>query len=628
MRSSRPAILSLALLGALSFSPQANAEPMAAPSGPQPMPTRAIVQDGTLYRQQALFVPETRTRLVTVDGKMREEAYTVMVPQIQVASTPKEGYRVFTIEGKLLTDAEVATALAKETEVLHSIHGKLMDPRYRPLYAPETLIIYLKPEFAFPGYGSPQAPGEPAPKAPTFSSAPAPKGLPPTVGFLRSGDAGEVILTEYRWDMVSEFKPVHFEVKDSNGNPSTVTKVVSQVHWIPEPIETRLKPTDLTSMDRSGKQTHGLFDELPEPLAVFLHNVGSEFDPGHFKLCQPYVAVVQGKFPVERLMTSYGAPPAPVEAFASVKDDHLIVGKMISESITVERQVTVVRDGKEESRTITEAKTVHKYVPQRLELAAVRAQEASGKALDAAELKRRLATETPVMTAIGDDPVDPIYLVPLKPDTIVLTLPSIRSPAPAAAPPPSPPGAPQAAAPAESPASPQFVAAQAPAAIDPAAQAPLKAPADGPPPRLVKIQAFGDKLVLREPKTMFAFAPVAEPKPGEPRAQPKPKAMTHVDSRVLDASAFRLYEVDGRPMDPATLVECAARPIIALLSDHGKKIDPAWLSIYNPGALLVYVRPQAMVVHATPVPIAPPPPADSPPPPPVDSAPPAPTEGA
>ncbi|MGV3483007.1 MAG: hypothetical protein ACO1RT_01175 [Planctomycetaceae bacterium] len=101
---------------------------------------------------------------------------------------------------------------------------------------------------------------------------------------------------------------------------------------------------------------------------------------------------------------------------------------------------------------------------------------------------------------------------------------------------------------------------------------------------------------------------------------------THVDSRVLDASAFRLYEVAGRPMDWAIFAERAARPIIALLSDEGKKVDPAWLSIYRPGALVVYVRPESRHGYAMPVPAAhryaPPPPADSAPPPPPASAPP------
>jgi hypothetical protein len=151
--------------------------------------------------------------------------------------------------------------------------------------------------------------------------------------------------------------------------------------------------------------------------------------------------------------------------------------------------------------------------------------------------------------------------------------------------------------------------------VESGAVPPPQAPADGPPPRLVKIQALCGKLVLREPKTSFGFAPIAEPKAGAATEQPKPKAMTHWDSRVIDASAFRLYEVDGRPVDPATFAKSAGRPIVALLSDHDKKVDPAWLSIYNSGALVVYVRPQAMQFGhgyggGT---YAPPPPADSPP---------------
>ncbi|MGV3485045.1 MAG: hypothetical protein ACO1RT_11565, partial [Planctomycetaceae bacterium] len=385
----KAAMMFVGLLGGLGMlSSVAFAEPAAPPSGPPPMPTRAIVQGGSLYRQQATFYPETRTRLVDADGQRREVEYTVMVPQLTIASTPKQGYRVYTVDGRPLTDDEVATTLAKETEVLLSVQGKLIDPRYRPLYLPKALVVYLKPEFALPGYGAPQPPGVPAPQPPAFSSAPPPKGLSPSVGFLTS-QGGEAILTEYRWDMINESKPVHIEVQDANGNPNTVMKMVSQVHWVPEPIETRLKPADVSSMDRSGKQTHGLFDELSEqPLAVFVQDANGGFDPAHFRLCQPYVAVVQGKFPAERLMTSYGAPAAPTEAFASVQGEDLTVGKMITESITVQREITVMRNGKEQVQTVTEAKTVHKYVPQRLRLAAVKAQEASGKMLDAAELKR------------------------------------------------------------------------------------------------------------------------------------------------------------------------------------------------------------------------------------------------
>jgi hypothetical protein len=68
----------------------------------------------------------------------------------------------------------------------------------------------------------------------------------------------------------------------------------------------------------------------------------------------------------------------------------------------------------------------------------------------------------------------------------------------------------------------------------------------------------------------------------------------HWNSRVIGPGNFRLFEVNGGPMDAAVFSQRANHPIIAVFSDLGKRVDPAWLSIYKPGGLIVYVKPEAM----------------------------------
>jgi hypothetical protein len=66
------------------------------------------------------------------------------------------------------------------------------------------------------------------------------------------------------------------------------------------------------------------------------------------------------------------------------------------------------------------------------------------------------------------------------------------------------------------------------------------------------------------------------------------------NSRIIGAGDFRLFTLEGKPLDDAGTRQRLSEPIIALLSHHGKKVDPAWLGVYQPQTVLVYVKPEAM----------------------------------
>jgi hypothetical protein len=144
----------------------------------------------------------------------------------------------------------------------------------------------------------------------------------------------------------------------------------------------------------------------------------------------------------------------------------------------------------------------------------------------------------------------------------------------------------------------EFVAVQAPAdATQAAPAAPAEAaPASGPPPRFVKVQGLGDKLVLRETvvTSVYAAPPAAEGAAPAEAAPPLVEEAFAWNSRIIGAGDFRLFSLDGKALDAAATRQRLSQPIIALLSHHGKKVDPAWLSIYQSEIVLVYVKPEAM----------------------------------
>lgn len=610
-------ILLVLLCGLVASDRFARGEPVAAPGGPPPYPARVILQGDQLLQQRLGFrlVEEKRQREVVVNGKKEMQAYTVVtnVPAYWVQAMPKDAFRAITVGGKRLSDEEAAAALAKETDVLVSSAAKLLDRRCRALFKPETIVVYVKPEQMI--HGPP-----PEPQPPEFSTTEAPAGTPPDIGFLRKVGE-ELVLTEFDWEPVNEHKLISLEVKAPDGTLKTMHKTVVQIHWVPEPREQKIKLGQFATLDLTGQQTHGAFEELTDqPVAVLLHDAKHQFVAAHVRHCHPDAVVLRGDFPPPDLYATYSAPAPtpPSEYFASVQGNALIVRRAVWEvhgspafGLLEQPPKSFVAHWNEDRQTPVGHEIKTKFVAEKVPLDKVNAVDAAGKAIDSAALAGRLAKESPVLVAASDEPVDPLYLATLKPDTIVLTLPLEQGPPPGSIPAPAPvplrdppPGPMPGKAPQPKPV-PQtglptrgsgafFVAAQAPASRVPPHAVEPSPPASGPPPRLVKIQAFGDKLVLRNPITIAGFAPMTElPKEGEPE-RGKFQVFTHWESRVISADNFRLYDLNGQPLDAAATSQRLAQPTIALLSDAGKKVDSAWLSIYQPETVLVYIKPEAM----------------------------------
>jgi hypothetical protein len=267
-------------------------------------------------------------------------------------------------------------------------------------------------------------------------------------------------------------------------------------------------------------------------------------------------------------------------------------------SETVREPVTVLENSKQVTRYIEKAIIKTKFVLQTHLMNAVQVTDATGKALAAEKLAASLAKEVPILIAAGSKDVDPQYLQRVKADTAILRLPVMQVPQgePLAIALPKPPE--KALQNEPTPSSGGWTLVMAQEVVIPNSASPKvePAPASGPPPRFVRIQALEDKLVLSEPVTVVGHGPAA---PGAAGAEvsliePAMGDFAHWNSRVIAAENFLVFEVDGRPVNAAAFKQRARTPIIALFSDLGKKVDPVWLSIYKPGTLIVYVRPEAM----------------------------------
>lgn len=580
------------------------AEPLSPPNGPPPRAVSVILQGHTLYYEQVMFmfVPEERTREVIKDGKRALETYTVMHMDGKyfVQSLPKGSFLVFTVGGKRLSDEEVKASLAKETAVLMSPVGKLLDPKYRPLFDPAALIVYAKTEHMFnQAYVAPPAAGSPVTPTPEFS-----KKNPPTtmgnlgIGFLRKV-GNELVLVEFDWDIVNEYKIPSSVPAPNEGTLRHAVASLPCLHWVPSPREKTLKLKELKTLDVEGNQTHGAFSAITnQPMAVLVKQLIDPFDTDNYKFCQRHVIIIEGEFPSPFFSEKYQAPPAPTECFAQLKDERLVLRRTVIMKNLVKIPITAMVDGKPVTRYAEKMETQTKFVQQGHPIADIAASDVAGKTIALDTLTERLAKESPVLVAPDKLPVHASYAERVKPETIVLAVPHLNIPGMGV------PGGPLPARAADgvppqpiaSTASGQrwtFVGLQDPPAVQPVVEA--APPANGPPPRFVRIQALGDKLVLHDPQTIVGPAPIPAPAAGETPPEPQMKAVAHWNSRVVSAENFRLFEVDGRPVDAAVFTDCAAHPLIALMSDTGKRVDPVWLSIYNPGALLVYIKPEAMM---------------------------------
>src|SRR5687768_16501932 len=103
-----------------------------APSGPPPDQAHVVMQDGKLVMHRTVWKPvhETRTREVTrPNGQRATEAYTVkvMVAEEQLQTVASDDYRVYSVAGQAIGASEAAERFVKETAVLVSRSGKMLD---------------------------------------------------------------------------------------------------------------------------------------------------------------------------------------------------------------------------------------------------------------------------------------------------------------------------------------------------------------------------------------------------------------------------------------------------------------------------------------------------------------------
>ncbi len=142
--------------------------------------------------------PEQRIKNVEKDGKVVEEAYTVLVPvsvqeeQQYVVNRPNgfgkfkislEQVRAWDVSGKIIDADDLVKRLEDSTNVLAvEYNGDFLplDPFYQSVLRPDTIVIYaavgtMQDKDAKPLPVAPAAPVAPFPAAPPAPPVPAPK---------------------------------------------------------------------------------------------------------------------------------------------------------------------------------------------------------------------------------------------------------------------------------------------------------------------------------------------------------------------------------------------------------------------------------------------------------------------
>jgi hypothetical protein len=539
-----------------------------------------MIQEGRLYLLFTVYVPqvETRTREVEVNGRKEQQAYTVRryVPEQHHGQYTTDLFRVTTVGGKRLTAEEAAAKLGTEQEVLYSTSGKLLDPVYQGMYLPETLIVYLRHQLPH-GHRTapPPPPGEEVvlPPAPKFADVPHPRGRPPVIGLAinpvydgQTTADDKVRLSVTDWRPVAESIPVQMEIKNALGNLQTITKSIDIEHWLGHGRWSDLPLADLALIDRQGqplsagarvKLTGGIFP-------VLLAHPGEEFDAMHLQHFRPETPIILAEVPVGEGRSFPNMLP-PREMLAKVSDEKLIVYKPVYEQHMKKVPVTVVVDGKEVIQYKQEVYTATKSVGTDYPLAEVKASDASGNVIDGAALAERLARPSLVLAFENGWPVGPIYLTPVKPETLTLVLP---------------------------PWSPSAADAEPPA---PLPEAELTATGASPRFALAQLHSPGKLLVLREPQPTTVRSPQTVSKTVDGKVVNETvyetRIATHWDERAVSSRNYRLVDASGQPLDGDLAFGRLNKETMVLVSDQGKKVDPAWLSIYKSNTVVVYLRP-------------------------------------
>jgi len=559
------------------------------PRSPPPHAARAIVQGGQLFLVHTVSVPmmETRQREVTVNGKVELEIYAVCLYacEFRTSQHGADDYRVMTVGGEQLTPEQAAEKLKAETEVLVSTGGKRLDPAYQPLYLPETLIVYLRhrppphavapaPPDSPPTAGGEALPAEGAtPRVPLFANVPPPKGPPPVVGFAtKSVNEGPstaddtVRLGASDWRPIHEKKTVEQQIKDAKGTLHKVVKEVLITHWLAESRWLDVPLAELKLLGRDGQPLAA--NKRPRltggTYPVLLLPSDAEFDAAHLKHFRPEVPIAVADLPPPEGQVFPNVLP-PHETLAKVNGERLIIYTPIFETQVEKVPVTAVQDGKEVTKLNDKVTVAMKVIGQDYPLADVKATDAAGKVVEVATLAERLGKPGLVLAFENGWPVGDIYLQPVKPQTLVFVLPPWSPPAAGAERPPD--------------------------------LAKGEWPVSGSPPRfgLAQVSAADNLLVLREPQQTTIRVPKQVPKTvdGETvfETMMEDRIATHWDEHAIGAGNYRLAGMDGKLLHGEQAIKRLSKETMVLVSDQGQRVDPAWLTIFKPEAVIVYLRP-------------------------------------
>jgi hypothetical protein len=123
------------------------------PKGPQPLQVVAQMdREGNIMIRQTVpeYRTETRERVVNKDGRPVKEMYTVttMVHVPIVRKVAAKAIPVYTADGKKVDPKALPKLLKKETAVLLSLDGRMVDPFYLQILKEGTLIL-VPPEVKY-----------------------------------------------------------------------------------------------------------------------------------------------------------------------------------------------------------------------------------------------------------------------------------------------------------------------------------------------------------------------------------------------------------------------------------------------------------------------------------------------
>jgi hypothetical protein len=280
---------------------------------------------------------------------------------------------------------------------------------------------------------------------------------------------------------------------------------------------------------------------------VLIASPDQPFDANHYKHFRPDVLIVRADVQPAMWQQEFPNFLPPSAEFAKIASDKLVTYQPVYEQQVVEDKI----------------KTLSKTIRFEYPLEGVKATDAAGQRIDAETLAKRLAKENLVLTWPNGWPVGDIYLTTTtKPDMLNLQLPPPARRVEGQTPPP----------------------------------APEKALATGLPPRFALAQLFNDLLVLREPQPTTILAPktVTKTVDGEQVTETvmEHREAAHWHERAISWDDCRFASAGGKTLDYAAAHKRLASETMVLVSDQGTKVDPAWLVIYKPEAVIIYLRPR------------------------------------